>query len=123
MIQQNVVIFTDKEEEFVRLLIAIGTGRKVAQVLVFLSKTPEATSRDIDHGTDLRQPEVSTAIGYLLERGWIKYREDNTEKQGRPVRIYSLAISIEEIVAAFEKEKRREITQRLALVGKVRDYI
>jgi predicted transcriptional regulator len=56
---ENVMYFTEKEEEFANLLIEIGTKRNVAKVLVFLANTPEATSRAIERGTDLRQPEVS----------------------------------------------------------------
>jgi predicted transcriptional regulator len=67
---KNVMYFTEKEEEFANLLIEIGTKRNVAKVLVFLANIPEATSREIERGTDLRQPEVSIAMGYLMEQGW-----------------------------------------------------
>ena len=39
---ENVMYFTEKEEEFANLLIEIGTKRNVAKVLVFLANTPEA---------------------------------------------------------------------------------
>ena len=69
---ENVMYFTEKEEEFANLLIEIGTKRNVAKVLtVFLANTPEATSRAIERGTDLRQPEVSIAMRYLIEQNWI----------------------------------------------------
>ena len=58
MVTQNVMYFTDKEVEFVHLLVNIGIQRTVATVLVFLANTTGATSRDIERGTDLRQPEV-----------------------------------------------------------------
>ena len=48
---ENVMYFTEKEEEFANLLIEIGTKRNVAKVLVFLANTPEATSRAIERGT------------------------------------------------------------------------
>jgi predicted transcriptional regulator len=56
------MLFTDKEENFVNLLIDIGTRKKITRVLVYLANTPEATSREIERDTDLRQPEVSTSI-------------------------------------------------------------
>jgi len=65
MKEQTIQLFTDKEEEFVNLLIEIGTKKTVAQMLVFLANTSTATSRDLERGTDLRQPEVSIAIKYL----------------------------------------------------------
>ena len=74
MKEQSILVFTDKEEEFVNLLIKIGTKKTVAQTLVFLANTPEATSRELERGTDLRQPEVSIAIKYLDEQGWVQCR-------------------------------------------------
>ena len=55
MKEQSVLLFTDKEEEFVNLLIEIGT-RAVAQMLVFLANTPEATSRESNAGRICASP-------------------------------------------------------------------
>lgn len=123
MKQENILIFTDKEEEFVNLLIEIGTKKTVAQMLVYLANTTDATSRNIERGTDLRQPEVSLAIRYLNERGWITSREIPSEKKGRPQRTYSLAVPIKEIIIAIEKEKKNEMNSQLALVRRMREYI
>ena len=78
--------FTEKEVEFANLLIEIGTKKNVAKVLVFLANIPEATSRAIERGTDLRQPEVSIAMHHLMDQGWITSRESKAESKGRPVR-------------------------------------
>ena len=118
----NVFFFTEKEEEFVNLLIEIGTSKNVAKMLVFLANTPEATSRDLERGTDMRQPEVSIAIKYLTDQGWIKSREVPSEKKGRPMRNYSLAVSVKEIIAVIEKTKKSEANNQLALVKKMKDY-
>ena len=56
-------------------------------MLVFLANTPEATSRAIEHGTELRQPEVSIAMRYLTDQDWITSRESKAEGKGRPVKI------------------------------------
>ena len=123
MKEQTIQLFTDKEEEFVNLLIEIGTKKTVAQMLVFLANTPTATSRDLERGTDLRQPEVSIAIKYLSGHGWIKTDEAPSQHKGRPQKIYSLAVPIKQIIAAIEKAKKDEATERLALVKKMRNYI
>jgi predicted transcriptional regulator len=101
----------------------IGTKRNVAKVLVFLANMPEATSRAIERGTDLRQPEVSIAMRYLVEQSWITSRESKAESKGRPVKIYELSRPIHEIMDSIEKEKKKEATNQLALVQKLRDYI
>jgi predicted transcriptional regulator len=120
---RNVQYFTEKEEEFVNLLIDIGTKQSIAKVLVFLSNTTEATSRDIERGTDLRQPEVSIAMRYLTGQDWIKSRESKAESKGRPVKIYVLSRSINDIMNSIEKEKKEEAKSQLALVQKLREYI
>jgi predicted transcriptional regulator len=120
---RNVQYFTEKEEEFVNLLIDIGTKQSIAKVLVFLSNTAEATSRDIERGTDLRQPEVSIAMRYLAEQEWIKSRESKAESKGRPVKIYVLSKSINDIMNSIEKEKKEEAKSQQALVQKLREDI
>jgi len=123
MRQQTIQLFTEKEEEFVNLLIEIWTKRNVAKMLVFLANTLEATSRDLERGTDMRQPEVSIAIKFLAEQGWIKNREAPSEKKGRPQKTYSLAIPVKEIMIAIEKQKKNEANNQLTLVRKMRDYL
>jgi predicted transcriptional regulator len=123
MRQENVQYFTEKEEEFVNLLIDIGIRKNVALVLMFLANTTETTSRGIEHGTDLRQPEVSIAMKYLMERGWIKTHQSSSTNKGRPLKVYELAISISKIMNTIEKEKKDEANTQLALVKKMRDYI
>jgi predicted transcriptional regulator len=41
-------------------------------MLVYLANIKETTSRNIERGTGLCQPEVSIAIKYLEEQGRIK---------------------------------------------------
>ncbi len=57
MSQHTAHFFTEEEEEFVDLLNNCGFTKKVAMVLVFLAQSRETTSRAIERGTDLRQPE------------------------------------------------------------------
>jgi predicted transcriptional regulator len=123
MRQENVHYFTEKEEEFIDLLTEIGVRKNMAVVLVFLINVPEATSREIERGTDLRQPEVSVAIKYLKGQGWMKSKEIPSERKGRPNRKYSLGLPVKEIMAELETAKKNEIKNRLARIGKIRDYI
>lgn len=120
---QSVTYFTEREEEFVDLLINIGMRRTVAKVLVFLANVEEATSRDIERGTDLRQPEVSIAMNYMYERDWLKSRESKAMSKGRPVKIYTLSKPVGKIMDSIEQEKKEEARHRLDLVKKLREYI
>ncbi len=120
---EKVMYFTEKEEEFVNLLIGIGTKRNVAKVLVFLANIPEVTSREIERGTDLRQPEVSLAMKDLMEKGWIRNRESKAETKGRPVKIYELAQPISAILESIEKKKEMEVSSQFAHIQKLRGYL
>ena len=123
MLTKTIQLFTEKEEEFVNLLIEIGMRRTVAKVLVFLANVDEATSRDIERGTDLRQPEVSIAMNYMFEREWLKNRESKAMSKGRPVKIYSLSKPVAKIFDSIEREKNQEVKDQLALVKKMGSYI
>jgi predicted transcriptional regulator len=120
---EKVLTFTDAEEELSNLLTEIGMKRNVSKVLVYLANTNEATSRDIERGTDLRQPEVSIAMRTLMEKEWIDSRESKAESKGRPVKIYSLSKDINDIVDIIEVEKEKEINIQLKLIEKVRGLI
>jgi predicted transcriptional regulator len=123
MKSKNVLYFTPREEEFADLLIRIGIRKNVAKVLVYLAHTPEATSREIERGTDLRQPEVSIAMAQLMERFWVESRENKAENKGRPVKIYRLSRPIGEVMDTIEREKREEANTQLNLIQQLRDYI
>ena len=123
MREEVVQYFSEKEEEFASLLIDIGMKRNVAKVLVFLIHAKEATSRAIERGVDLRQPEVSLAIKYMAGQGWVTSDEIPSAKKGRPNKKYSLAMPVKEIMAAIEKNSRDEANQQLALVKRMRNYI
>jgi predicted transcriptional regulator len=119
----QVQYFTEKEDEFARILIVIGIPRTVAKVLVFLGNTPEATSRDIERGVDLRQPEVSTAMQYLKDQGWIVSRLERSETIGRPQNVIRLSRPIGEIIDQIRTEKEDAIRKKIALAYKIRDYL
>jgi predicted transcriptional regulator len=101
------LVFTGEEEEFVNLLIKIDIRKTVAQTRVFLANTPEVTSRELERGTDLRQPEVSIAINYLDAQGWIQCRTVPSKRKGRPQKCYSRTKPVTGILAAIKKKPGR----------------
>ncbi|MBN2109779.1 MAG: transcriptional regulator [Methanosarcinaceae archaeon] len=94
-----------KEYEIVELLRKLDMNRPVALTLASLSGGEEITSRDIEYISNLRQPEVSIAMRYLKDNGWVEIREEKkTEGKGRPVKLYRLITPLEEIVQTIEKK-------------------
>jgi len=96
-----------RPQELVEALEAVGVKRNVATIIVYLKDMDEATSRDIEKGSELRQPEVSIAMRTLREKGWIAERDVKGSGKGRPTRLYRLIMSIDEIIV------RRGETQRV----------
>jgi predicted transcriptional regulator len=100
---------TEKDEKIVKLLSETGLNRNIAKVVVFLSKTGEAISRDIERAANLRQPEVSLAMKELKEWGWVKERELKKKGKGRPLKSYKLTLDLKDIVSELVEKKREEI--------------
>lgn len=123
MIAKDIRYLSAEEEEISTLLTEIGIKRNVAKALVFLSQVEEATSREIERGTDLRQPEVSIAMRALKDREWIEDMENKAESKGRPVKIYQLSRPIGEIVDTIEEEKRKEIEYQIAIIKRIREFL
>jgi predicted transcriptional regulator len=119
----NFISFTEKEEKMTDIFIGLGLKRNVARVLVYLSSTDEATSRMIERGTDLRQPEVSIAIRELRKLAWVVSRESKADSKGRPVKIYHLALPISAIMDTIEGQKKKQAKDQLDMIEELRQTI
>lgn len=120
---ESVMFFTEHEEEFANLLIRLGIRKNIAKVLVYLANIGEVSTRQVERGTDLRQPEVSLAMRYLLDRDWVSSYQSHRSSQGRPVKIYNLAKPIADIIGVIEDEKQQEVLQQIKLTKKLREYV
>lgn len=123
MLQKPLNVFTSEEEEFVNLLIEIGTRENVAKILVYLANRPEATFRDIEHGTDVSTPDVSKGTKYLADQGWIRSWHIPSEKKGHLLKKYTLAVPFTEILASIENRTKNHAYNQIRLVEKMRNYI
>ncbi len=101
--------FTKEDEKLAEVLQRAGLPRNVARTLVYMKKRDEVKSIEIEKNTDLRQPEVSIAMKYLREKGWITKRDIKKEGKGRPVHGYRLAKPFPKIIAEIEKDLEGEI--------------
>jgi predicted transcriptional regulator len=92
----------------------------VAKVLTYLAGVAEATSREIEIGSDLRQPEVSIAMREIRKLDWIVERDEKNPGKGRPYRIYKLNRSLPEIVEYLESENAKESDRILKQIEKLK---
>ena len=120
MRSSKVSVFDETDLEFIEILRNFNISRNIASILVYLSSVEEATSKDLEIGSDLRQPEVSIAIRELKSLGWIDEREVQKEGKGRPMKIYKLAVSMPEIVVHLEKETMQEVQKLMEIIEKLK---
>ena len=97
-----------ERDEFASILMKIGLKRNVAKVLTYLAGVPEATSREIEIGSDLRQPEVSIAMREIRRLEWVRERDERNPGKGRPYRIYKLNCRLPDILQYLESENAKE---------------
>jgi len=113
----------EKDLEFVGILRSLNVPRNVATMITYLANTDEVTSREIEMGTDLSQPEVSIAMRTLRNINWIEERDVRTEGKGRPMKVYKLSVPIGEIIKHYEEEKNSEATQNMKSIQRLKEMI
>jgi predicted transcriptional regulator len=109
-----------ERDEFASILMKVGLKRNVAKVLTYLAGVAEATSREIEMGSDLRQPEVSIAMREIRKLDWISERDEKNPGKGRPYRIYKLNRSLPEIINYLEGEKAKESDRIMRQIEKLK---
>jgi len=112
---------TDKE--IIDLLIDMGVSKKTAKTLTYLSHVDESISRSIEENTNLRQPEVSTALKELRGRGWIEKQDIRKEGKGRPIHSYKMVVPFDRAVKTLLKEKKNEILEMQNTIKRLRELV
>lgn len=111
------------DKRVIQLFKGLGMPKNIAKTLLYISKNGGCRSVDIEHETNQRQPEVSAATQELLKKGWIIKRNFRKKRRGRPVQIYKLAYTINEILVKIEKEKIKEIENIIKGLSKIKKLI
>jgi predicted transcriptional regulator len=120
---EQVNYLSDEEYRLVTILRDLGFKKTTACVLVYLTNVREASSRDIERGTGLRQPEVSLAIKEMDAWGWIAQQEHKNPGRGRRIKLFRLTKPFTRIAAEIETMKRKEAENDLQQVRKMRDHV
>jgi predicted transcriptional regulator len=114
---------TDTEKEVIHLLVEVGLKSNEARILVVFFRGIEPTSRDLERITDLRQPEVSIAVTGLTKRKWISVSHLITANKGRPVKIFALIKTIDDILDDIKEGIATGHDQQMILLGRIREII
>ena len=111
----------EKDLEFIYALQSLNVQRNVARLISYLANTNEATSREIEMGTNLRQPEVSMGMRTLRQNNWVNERDVKAAGKGRPMKVYKLGVPIEEIIQHYEEEKNSEAARTMQSIQRLKE--
>jgi len=90
-------------------------------MITYLANTDEVTSREIEMGTDLRQPEVSIGMRTLRQNNWVEEHDVKVSGKGRPMKVYKLGVPIEEIIKHYEEQKNGEAARSMQAIQRLKD--
>ncbi len=111
----------EKDLEFVEALRSLDVPRNVAMLITFLAGVSEASSREIETATRMRQPEVSIAMRSLRQNNWVEEGDINAEGKGRPMKVYMLSLPLNMIIQHYEEERNRESVRAMESIQRLRE--
>jgi predicted transcriptional regulator len=121
--QSSIKALDEKDFEFIEALHNLDMPKGVATLITILASVNEATSREIEMGAGLRQPEVSIAMRMLRENNWVNEREVKAKGKGRPMKIYKLGIPLDKIIEYYESKKKTESVQAMQAIQRLKEMI
>jgi len=113
------ISLTKKDKANIRILVEAGLPENTSRTLVFILKSGEATSKNIESVTGLRQPEVSIAIKEMNRRGWLKKRDVKKEGKGRPLHYHSPRIPLHRIIDELKSQNLNKIENIKSIITKL----
>ncbi|MDQ1253425.1 MAG: hypothetical protein QG646_2592 [Euryarchaeota archaeon] len=116
----EVKVLDENDHIFIDTLRNLGISRNVATMMAYLMNVDEASSREIEVSTGLRQPEVSLAIRLMSDRSWVSVRSEKKPGKGRPVKIYSLLAPVDEIISCYEDEIYKQSQATVLAIKKLK---
>lgn len=121
MKQTSIRVLDDKDLEFIDALRNLKVQRNVATLIAYLANANEATSREIEVGTNLRQPEVSIAMRSLRQNNWVDDRNIKADGKGRPTIVYKLSVPLKSIINHYEEKCNRESAQAMLSIQRLKE--
>ena len=120
MKDSEVKMLDEKDHVFIEMLRDFGMSRNVAITMAYLMNVDEASSREIEISTGLRQSEVSLAMGLMCNQSWVNMHSEKKPGKGRPVKIYSLRAPVDEIISYYEDKIYKESQATISAIKKLK---
>ena len=116
----EVKMLDENDHIFIQALSNLGMSRNAATTMAYLMNVNEASAREIEISTGLRQPEVSLAMRLMHNQSWISVRSEKKSGKGRPMKIYSLAAPVDEIISYYENKIYKESQATISAIKKLK---
>ena len=116
----EIKVLDEEDHIFIETLRDLGASRSVATMMAYLMNVNEASSREIEISTGLRQPEVSLAMRLMHNQSWVSVRLEKKSGKGRPMKIYSLAAPVDEIISYYEDKIYKESQATISAIKKLK---
>ncbi|MCC4770658.1 transcriptional regulator protein [Methanosarcina sp. DH2] len=120
MKDSEVKMLDENDHIFIKALSDLGMSRNAATTMAYLMTVDEASSQKIEISTGLRQPEVSLAVRLMHNQSWISVRSEKKPGKGRPMKIYSLATPVDEIISYYENKIYKESQATISAIKKLK---
>ena len=117
----TIKVADEKDLEFVQGLQNLGINRNVARVITYLMDLNERSSKEIETATGLIQSAISIAMRTLRERDWVTEHEIKGDGKGRPLKIYALRVTIDEIIGYYKAKKSQEAAQTIEVIQRLKE--
>jgi predicted transcriptional regulator len=116
----EIKLLDEDDHVFIEMLRNLGMSRNIAATIAYLINVEEASSREIEICTGLRQPEVSLATRLMRNQSWIRVRSEKKPGKGRPIKIYSLAAPVDAIISYYEDRIYKESQATISALKKLK---
>jgi predicted transcriptional regulator len=116
----EVKMLDEEDHTFIETLRDLGMSRNVATTMAYLINVDEASAREIEISTGLRQPEVSLAIKLMHNQSWVSMRSEKKPGKGRPMKLYSLAAPVDEIISYYEDKIYKESQATISVIRRLK---
>ncbi len=116
----EIKILDENDHVYIEALRNLGMSRNVATTMAYLVNVDKASSREIEISTGLRQPEISLAIRLMHNQSWISVRSEKKPGKGRPTKIYSLEVVVDEIISYYENKIYKESRATISAINKLK---
>lgn len=120
MKDSEVKMLDENDYIFIKALTNLGMSRNTATTMTYLMNVEEASSREIEISTGLRQPEVSIVMRLICSNSWVSMRSEKKSGKGRPMKIYSLTAPVDEIISYYENRVYKESQATVLAIEKLK---